>query len=68
MSEVLVIDMNAREHLCRVCGSPCDATHGVPMYEDRVLANDDPGPWVGQPACLECFEKQQRMTYIPEER
>ena len=66
MSQVLVINLNARENRCRVCGSPCDQTQGVPMWEDRVLANDDPGPWAGQPACQDCFEKQQQLKYEPE--
>lgn len=51
------------EH-CGVCDrllteeDPTDL--GIAMWEGQIVANEDTGPWGGQPCCPECFEKHER--------
>lgn len=45
---------------CRVCQrpwsySPEGPSFGVPMYEDEILPDDDPGEWGGMPTCPRCY-------------
>lgn len=57
MPSMIVIDLNARDTKCVVCGGDVDGSHGVPMLEGRLVSNDWRGPWVGVDSCRECHDK-----------
>lgn len=59
MKRVLVIDLNEPQANCHVCGEPTLSRWGIPIYEDRILRNEDEGPWGGVPACERCWAVHQ---------
>ncbi len=35
--------------------------HGIPIYEDTILADGDPGEWGGVPVCRPCFDLTRNL-------
>jgi hypothetical protein len=55
-----VVYLNSFDIECAICDrpwsySPAGPSFGVPMYEDEILQDDDPGEWGGQPVCPRCY-------------
>ena len=55
-----VINMQGYDIDCAVCGdgwsySPRAPHYGIPIYEDEILPDDDPGERAGQTVCPRCY-------------
>lgn len=55
-----VIHLHPHEQECHLCQATIYTTpegggQGIPIYEDRILADDEPGDWGGVPCCRPCF-------------
>lgn len=57
--DVVIIDLFPPQIQCWVCGA-CDLSRwGIPIYEGRILRNEDEGEWGGVPACERCYSLHQ---------
>lgn len=66
MSDVLEIELNPYEDECKVCEKPVSYSRsgpacGIPVYEDRVLSDDDEGEWAGFTVCTLCYHVAESM-------
>jgi hypothetical protein len=57
---ITVIHLQPHEAECYVCGAdiflnPEGGGFGIPIYEDEVLQDEDPGEWGGVPVCGSCY-------------
>lgn len=52
---VTVIDLWVPTTDCSVCGEGTVSKWGIPVFEDRILRNEEDGPWGGAPACERCW-------------
>lgn len=58
---ITVIHLRPHEAECYVCGAdiylnPEGGGFGIPIYEDEVLQDEDPGEWGGVPVCRRCYD------------
>ena len=62
-ADVLVIQLDACETTCGVCGAETTGLRlAVPVYAGQLLPDTWRGEWAGVDACAACFALQQGLT------
>ena len=59
-AELTVTELWPRECDCTLCGALTAIKLWLPMYEGKVLTDDDQGEWAGMPVCADCYAKHRQ--------
>ncbi|TFG93970.1 hypothetical protein E4H12_16040 [Candidatus Thorarchaeota archaeon] len=56
MSEIPAVDLWKPEIPCELCGDPADEGYSVPMYEGKIVNEEETDDWAGVLVCRKCYE------------